>query len=211
MKIGEIKAQALRLMYPDAPIRFDSEDGASVERAIYELKCNPSFEGLLEGTVGSINRALAIIEAKELSPAMCNDVSSSICDRLGDGRLLIRTSDDFLSAEALLFHKNGKTAVCSFQLLDGGVATEYKRGIFTLIYKTKLPRISSVTSDGFELILPRGVCELIPYFIKSELFSGENQSEARHCRELFEIGLERIYSRTRIPCFDCFETVYSQG
>ena len=209
MRIGEMKAQALMLMYPDAPVRFDSTDDFSVENALYELKCNPNYEGLLESAVGSINRAFSVIEARGLSLTKCHDISSSICDKRGDGRIVIKTMDDFLSVETLLCHAGGKTFSCPYQLVGDTLITDYHRGVFTLIYKTAIPRISSVTKDSYKPMLQRGVGELIPYFIKADLFSQENEEEARLCRDLFDKGLEAVALHSKIQCHQCFQTIYS--
>ena len=209
MRIGEIKKEALLLMYPNAPIRFDTSSDEELEKGVFELKCNPSYEGLLESAVGSINRALAIIEGRGLSLTKCHDIASSICDRRGDGRIILKTMDDFLSVEMLLFHANGKTVACPYQLIGDELITDYRHGVFTVVYKSKLPRITSVTAEAYKLMLPSGVAELIPYFVKADLFTQESEEEARASRELFDRGLEEISSRAKAQCHQCFQIVYS--
>ena len=190
MRIGEIKAQALMLMYPNNPIKYDPTD-EGVRNALFQLKCNPGLEGPLEGATGAINRAIAEIETMGLSPIKCVDIASSICEKRGDGSLIIKASPDFLSVESLLCHTGGKTYAIGYQLLGDSLITSWTKGVFTLIYRSKIPRITSVTDDAYRLDLPMGLCQLIPYFIKAELFAQEDSEGARESREIFNRGLEK--------------------
>lgn len=209
MKIGEIKKEALMLMYPDALLRLDTTDDKSLEEGIRELKSNPSYEGLLESSVGAINRAIAVIEARGLSMTKCHDIASSLCDRRGDGQLVIKTMDDLLSVEMLLCHVDEKTYACPYRVVGNTLVTGYRRGVFTVIYKSKVPRITPITKESHNLMLAQELCELIPYFVKAELFTQENEEEARRCRELFDRGLEELLSRQRSQCHECFQIIYS--
>lgn len=208
MRIGEIKAQALMLMYPDTPIRFDDSDDKSVENAIYELKCNPSLAGLLESATGSINRALGIIEAAGLSALKYQEISASACDVRGDGRIVIRPAADLLYVDSVTCRYGGKTYVCQYEMSGEHLITNPTRGIITIVYRAKIPRVCSVTSDSHRLPLPRAVCELIPYYIKGELMSQENEEEARLSRQHFEKCIEDLAS-VLSACPQRISTIYS--
>ena len=61
MKIGEIKIQALVLIFPSADLEYEEE---SINEAVFALKQSPSYGSYISASVGSINRALAVIESR---------------------------------------------------------------------------------------------------------------------------------------------------
>ena len=60
MKLGEIKIQALMLIFPSADLEYDVE---GLDEAVFVLKAHPSYGSYIKSSVGAINRALSIIEA----------------------------------------------------------------------------------------------------------------------------------------------------
>ena len=58
MKIGEIKIEALALIFPSAELEYDSD---TLTDTLFALKENPSYAPYLTASVGAINRALAVI------------------------------------------------------------------------------------------------------------------------------------------------------
>lgn len=207
MNLGEIKIQAITLMYPDTVIKYDDSTDEGVENAVYELKCNHNFEGLLESCVGAINRAFSIIEARGLSTTKCADKALSLC-KINNGRVEIQPQKDFFSLERLLCHRGGKTYACGYEISDGKIYTEEKGEIYTLVYATKIPRATRSTKESLELDLPGGVCEAIPYFVASELLAREDEERAKGAREQFEKMLS-MCKRAASPCHQCFQIIYS--
>ena len=208
MLLGEIKIQALSLMYPDASFRYDDSDAEGVEGAVYELKADHNFSGLLEASVGAINRAFAVIEEKGLSGVKCDDKAFSLCERTKDGRVIITPSEDFLDLERLLCHKGSKTYACTAQVLGNKIYTDTVGEVYTLVYREKIPRIKRVTPDSYEVELPLGLCEAIPYFVMGELMGSEDSQRALASKEEFFRALEKCERHTA-PCHQCFQIIYS--
>ena len=208
MLLGEIKIQALSLMYPDASFWYDDSDAEGVEDAIYELKADHNFSGLLEASVGAINRAFSAIEKRGLSGVKCDDVALSLCERTRDGQVVITPREDFLSLERLLCHKGGKTYACSVRVLENKIYTDTVGEVYTLVYREKIPRIKRVTPDSREVELPAGLCEAIPYFVMSELIGGEDSQRALSSREEFFRALDGC-ERYTASCNQCFQIIYS--
>ncbi len=209
MKLGEIKMQALSLMYPDEVIRYDESDDGEICDAVYRLKNNPNFEGVLESCVGAINRAFAHIESLGLSTKKCVDLALSTLERSGDGRVKIPTERDLYSVERVLCHKNGKSYACGFELIDGVIYADYmSKGVYTVVYKTKIARVKRTTSDTYQVELPFGICDAIPYFVMAELFSGESEERAQEARRIFDLALERAGKHIG-GCHECFQIIYS--
>ena len=62
MRLGEIKIQALELIFPSAELEYDAEN---LNEVLFNLRANPSFSSYLSASVGAINRALSVIEARQ--------------------------------------------------------------------------------------------------------------------------------------------------
>ncbi len=208
MLLGEIKILSLSMMYPDASVPYDDSTPQGIESAVYRMKADHNFKGLLEASVGAINRAFSIIEERGLSLARCTDKALSICKRTKDGRVIITPSGDFLSLERLLCHKEGKTYACSFEISENKIYTNMVGNVYTLVYREKIPRIKRITADSYEVELPNGLCEAIPYYVMSQLLGREDEQRARDAREQFYKALDRCESRSA-PCHQCFQIIYS--
>ncbi len=206
MKIGEMKAQAITLMFPSCSVKLDESSDEDVIRAIYEMKSNPNFEAILEGSVGAINRAFSYIESRGLSLVKCVDVPSSSCEKR-NGKILLPAEKDLLSVEKVLLHAWDKTYALGFEVENGMILAEHRQGVYTVVYKTKIPRITRTTSDAYEPQLPYGMAECIPYFIVSDLAREENEEMAKYALEHFEKTVKSIGER-EAPCHECFQIVY---
>ncbi|MBQ8146117.1 MAG: hypothetical protein IJ039_04985 [Clostridia bacterium] len=206
MKIGEMKAQAITLMFPQASVKLDESSDEDVIRAIYEMKSNPNFESILEGSVGAINRAFSYIESRGLSTLKCVDIPSSTCEKR-NGKIVLPSNDELLTVERVLLHSCDKAYAIGFETENGSILTEYRAGIYTVVYRTKIPRITRTTSDAYEPILPHGMAECIPYFIVSDLAREENEEMAKYALEHFEKTVQSIGER-EAPCHECFQIVY---
>lgn len=206
MKIGEMKAQAISLMLPNVAVKLDESSDEEIIRAIYEMKSDPNLESILESSVGAINRALSYLEASGLSMTKCVDVPSSSCERQGD-KAIIKLEDDFMWAERVLLHTNDVTYALGFEKSNGVITTEYMNGVYTVVYKPQITRITRTTSDAYDIILPYGIAEFIPYYIVSDLAREENPELAEYAYENFERAVNRI-ERQIAPCDECFQLVY---
>ena len=207
MKIGEMKAQAVALMLPSVSVKLDESSDEDIIRAIYEMKSDPNLESILEGSVGAINRAIAYIESRGLSVVRCVDIPSSTCERK-NGKTLLTPSEDFLSPERVLLHQGDVTYALGFEMENGMIlAHSQGGGVYTVVYKTKIPRITRATSDAYEIELPYGIAESIPYYIVSDIAREDNEELAKYAFEIFEKTVNSIGQR-EAPCNECFQIVY---
>ncbi len=60
MKLGELKIQALMLIFGGTDFEYDHDN---LDEAVFALKAHPNYGPYIKSSVGSINRALSIIEA----------------------------------------------------------------------------------------------------------------------------------------------------
>ena len=63
---------------------------------------------------------------------------------------------------------------------------------YTLIYRPQIARVTSLTDDGVEIDVPDNIAQLIPYFLKSELYREDEVSEAEKARVFYEQGMAAI-------------------
>lgn len=59
--------------------------------------------------------------------------------------------------------------------------------------KTTIEKITSETSNDFEIPLPEDACVLIPLYIASQLYKDDDISQATAYRNEFEVGLQDLY------------------
>ena len=208
MLLGEIKIQALSLMYPDASSKYDDFTPEGVENAVYELKGDHNFTGLLEAAVGAVNRAFSAIERRGLSGIKCVDKALSVCKRTKSGGVIISPDEDFLSLERLLCHKGEKTYACPCEAMGRELHTDLVGEVYTLVYRERIPRIKRITPDSYEVELQTELCEAIPYFVMGELIGREDTQRAKEAKDTFYKALDGCEARSA-ACHQCFQIIYS--
>ncbi len=199
MKIGEIKLQAMSLIFPSAQLDYSSDNIAD---AIFRLKSNPSYGAHLSATTGAINRALSVIEARRLTELEEIELDKSLGEENGD-LLCFALNDNVFS-------------VC--QVISAGIEIDFRhrfdklyvrrgsvRGNLCVRYFSKIKRLSGESDDNEELLLKDGIAEQIPYFVKADLLLCESPEESRVSRELFFTALDSFFTEDSL-----YKSVYSQ-
>ena len=207
MKLGEIKLQAIRLGFPDFFISCDEEDDQSLIDTVASLKQDPNFSGFLESAVGAVNRGLAYIESRGLSPSKCVDYQSGLCPRGSEGGALLPLPSDCLAVERVVLIQGDKRYFLGFEVQGEQILTEERQGVYTVVYKTKIPRVFSTTRDSYEVALPEGLGDILPYFVASDIL-GVDKECATGLRQYFE-EIVGYMSKKSSPCYTCLETRYS--
>lgn len=210
MKIGEIKRQALMLIFPNIELEYDED---SIEDLVYSLKSSPSYSSYLSGSVGAINRALASIEQKGLSGK--GSITLSLEDGVKNGGYLcfdLSRKREILQVKCVLLNSGIHQGETEFEMLDNStlaIKCQDKKGSIQIVYSRRLARISHATSASDELLLEGGIEEIIPYFVKADLLLGERSEEAVTSRNIYEKMIEEYISKSsrELP----FKTVYSLG
>ena len=190
MKLGELKIEALMMIFPGTELMVDYENDDELRDKISQLNEDSNYNDLLASMPGAINRCFASLESKGIVPVKSYDLNLKKAKARGQ-RLLFDLSEieDLGKIERIAcygeYHDKDR---CDYAhetdttiLLDAPCTGQY-----VVIYRPVLPRIAMVTDDAKEINLPRDVLDLIPYFIKSELIRGENESEAAHARNVYE-------------------------
>lgn len=198
MKLGEIKLQALSLIYPDLAIEYDEE---SLSDKVYELKSSPSFAPYLIASVGAVNRAFAQIEGRLLSgtDTVTFDLTK---DNLKNNRISIEGYNDILRITEVKINGNS----VPFEVVKGKIKVDFSAyGVCELTYFKKIKRISHLTGSDYEIDL-NGLEAMLPYYIKWELLCSDNRDEAENARAIFENSLDSFES---VEATALSETAYS--
>ena len=191
MNIGEIKAEALKLM-------FAGYDSIS-EGTVSGLSANENYSVYLDGMVGSINRCLADLESKDALPA------KRVCLRRSAGQITgskILFDLSALSVGRILrvsaFQNDSYFSNCPYDLeedtliLDGGEDRAY-----VLIYRPRAKKVSLEDSDNTDVGLPDSVACLIPYYVKGDLYRDDEPSEAAEARNYYEAGVAALVANRK--------------
>lgn len=200
MKIGDIKAEAIKLMFVnyDLPVTADN---------ICDLEADETYNGYLVNMDGSINRALDRIAEK-------GRLDSKICVLPQDGegvtlhgrfvRYALKTLLPDFGYVLRVVYDNGRfiSPSVSYALEGKTLVLPALRGEdeeYRLLYSPRPPYVSKANRYADELDLPDEVAHLIPYFIKSELYAEEEPSQAAQARNLFESLLDESEDREQAP------------
>ena len=192
MKLGDIKLEALKLMFAN-----ENED-IGIEQ-LPDLPGSEAYGQYLIGMVGSINRCFADLEGRGILPTKafllprCTgpwsarlfrfDLQALIPDYFSLERLIYETDDFSCADEGIAFR--AEEAVLRLPWFDGA------RERYRVIYRPRLPRIFPYTAEDTELPIPDDIAAFIPYWIKGELFREDEPNEAGEARNWYEDAMSR--------------------
>ncbi|MBR2070401.1 MAG: hypothetical protein IJ981_03140 [Clostridia bacterium] len=199
MKLGDVKAEALRLMF------VTMEDEVNAEN-IGRYKHESRYAPYLMNMDGSISRGLQrVANERKLGRKM-----AEITKFEGTGYFVYgRLPEDFLSISGLSRYYNNRFETVKDYKIYGNrkVSVPKRDGVkYFVEYHPNAPKLP--TDDTQELDVPTEVAMMIPYFVKGELYEEEDANAAVLARNLFEQWL-REYS-TDAENY-AVETVYTMG
>ena len=197
MKLGEIKLEALMMIFPGEVLNVTEDN---LQEALGVLKNDPNFGDYLASMPGIINRCFGVLENKGVVPTKQVEILES-----GPEKEMVRCDlkaaiPDYGILERVAFE--GANGTCYTYEIDytresaDVVLLPYMgKGKFILIYTPRLPRVSLISSESMEVLPERDdIASLIPYYVKSELLYTEHTEDAKLARQLFESGLGGIVS-----------------
>lgn len=190
MKLGDIKIQALKLMFVNYSDDITADD-------ITALSADQNYGSYLVNMPGSINRCFASLEEKRVLPVKSYTLHYS--DGESDNSFLRFDLDalipDFFDIERLIYQR--EDIYCG--------DTDYQReadilvlknpcaeGTYRLLYYPKITRIDALTNNQMELDIPEGIAAYIPYFIKGDLYRDDEPNEASEARNWYEAAMDAV-------------------
>lgn len=186
MKLGEIKVEALRLMFMGGALEIGEdqlEDFADDQTYGYYLSRMP----------GAINRAFSIIERRHVLPEKAVRLTAE-----GNGSARFHLKDiaqDLYDVARVVCSRDGTYEPSADYAIEGGdiIVHDFdKDAQYTLLYYPRIERVNTGTNNENELGLPDEIAEAIPYAIKGDLFRDDEAGEADAARAFFEAALHEI-------------------
>ena len=200
MKLGEIKAEALRLRGMD--VEVDAEN-------VRDFEYDENYGILVTGMPGAINRCLADIESKRVLPLLRASVVPYEVrgERLrfevgrvqGEPVRLIAEDGELYEGNVPFVREDADTLL----VLRGNADA-----IYTLLYRPRLTRVSADTAESKELDLPEAIAAAIPYYIKGDLYRHDEPGEASEARNWYEAALEQYAATVHEGVQGTVQTVY---
>lgn len=191
MTIGEIKIQALKLM-------FVSYSDDLVPQKLIDLEGRETYRPYLVNMNGSIDRCLSDIEKRCILPVKVLELKPSETAPEGYRTRIGITAPDFyeierISKESLYeydgdhpFTREGNTILLS----------NYDRdAVYRLMYYPRVGRASGLL-DTDEIDLPEEIAAAVPYYIKGDLFREDEPNEASEARNWYEAAIEMLPTKT---------------
>lgn len=192
MKLGEIKIEALKLMFADYARDMSIE-------SLPNLKEDENYATILNSMPGAINRCFGRLEDAKIVPLreICLDNSEGVS---GYGRIRFDLSkiSDFLFVDRVIYEDELEyDGNCDYTMETNYIMLLKERaGAYSLVYVPAIERVTAGTDEDTDILLPERLAAIIPYYIKSELYAGDEPSIAAEARNLFEATLESFRLET---------------
>ena len=210
MKLGEIKLEALMMIYPSEVFNVEFEN---LEEALFVLKANPNFADYLANMPGIINRCFSLLEQRGVLPTKQVELDVTQAEPIGPclRYKLNEKIEDYSSLEKVVFINENHYEDSGFQRESSNtiLVPQKTQGRYMFVYVPKIPRVNVITAESVDILPERDdIAGLIPYFVKSELLITEQAEDAKLSRSLFEQGLSELISH-RDSYQGSVETIYS--
>lgn len=187
MTIGEIKIQALKLMF------VSYSDDLSPERLL-ELEAQENYRAYLVNMNGAIDRCLSDIERRCILPVKVMELKPSGSVTEGYRTRIDITAPDFYEIERIskesLYEYDGNHPYARegnmilLQAFD-------EDAIYRLLYYPRVSR-THARSDTDDIGLPEEIAAVVPYFVKGDLFREDEPNEASEARNWYEAAMAAI-------------------
>lgn len=207
MKLGDIKIEALKLMFVDYNIECQIEH-------LEQLAQEENYGSYLVNMPGAINRCFSSLEEKGVLPVKTYNLKSS--EALANGaffRFDLSHIKDFFEIDRVVYENDKGEYFGNYEYQREGniiVLPNIRGGeSYNILYKPKLERITDATENTYELPIPDNIASNIPYFIKGDLYRDDEPNEASEARNWYEAAMDAI-TESKINKVNKVQSVYSQ-
>lgn len=207
MKLGEIKIEALKLMFVN-----DNKDLVISELAT--LGFDENYGRYLVNMTGAINRCFSSIEEKGVLPIKTstlkasNGVASGVFTRFNLSALI----NDFFDIDRIVCECNGEY-IGDYEYQREGNNIVIKdfdlEDMYKVLYHPAISRITALTSNDINIDIPDNIASYIAYFVKGELYRDDEPNEASEARNWYEFAMDAIIN-TKTNKTNKVANIYSQ-
>ena len=189
MKIGEIKVEALKLMFAAYDHDYNSSE-------LTDMKDGEAYRDYLINMPGSINRAFGVLERRGVLPPKSFVITGDGTTYDGVTVDMSEKVEDFLDVDRVSFKSvyGEYYPSCPYSREGDKIMLSrlHKGDTYTVFYRPKISREYKDDTELSTIGIPDRIAELIPYFIKSELYREEDPEEATRARSLFDQGINEL-------------------
>lgn len=187
MKIGDIKIEALKLMFANYSFDFGIND-------LPNMQGDENYGSYLVSMNGSINRGIdriqnaCVVALKSYTIKNSEFTKGQPFDRFDSSAIKDLYVIDRIVAVDSLGGYNGNADY----ILEGNNILLKNGYTYTVLYYPTLKTVDDNVGDADEIWLPSHIARLLPYYIKGDLYQEEEPSLAADARNLFEASLDDL-------------------
>lgn len=189
MKLGEIKIEALKLMFVNNTNEMNIE-------SFTNLMNDENYASYLVNMRGAINRALDRIKNARVLQLKSTklDLTAAEISKHYIRYDLPANIKDFYMLERVVFEdeEGGYEDDTEYQTEGGVIVLPNIPGEYRILYHQNIDYVFSDMADTDELPIPDDIARLIPYFIKGDLYQEDEPNLAADARNTFEACLQDI-------------------
>lgn len=188
MKVGEIKIEAIKLMFTNYAFDISIAD---LQTSISD----ENYGSYIVNMNGAISRALDRIENACVVPTKTRLISD---DELVVGKNysrfdLSKIEDLFIIDRITAEYENGDyDSNIAYELEGDELLLENANAELRIIYYPKIKTMDDTVKDTDDMWIPDNISRLIPYFIKGDLYQEEEPNLAADARNIFEASLDDL-------------------
>jgi hypothetical protein len=183
MKLGEIKEEALKLMFANTKKDFTYTNFET-------LKEDPNFAGYLNSMNGAINRSFDKIKSLKKQPKEIHEVDTTLTT--GFLRVDTTTIPNYDRVIRVTYESETEYLGNVDYMMEGKyilLKDKLEEAKYRIIYSKKMPYITSATTDATEIALPDELLRIIPFYIKYNLYEEDEPELAARAKNEFDEGL----------------------
>ena len=210
MKLGDIKAQAISLMFVNTTEEIAHDN-------LLDHVDDDTYGYYLVRMPEAINRAFSAIERARVLPVRSQElVTAAGAETLRGVRFDLGTLiSDYYDVERVVKESRAgyETVTDYFREGDAIVIEGFDTAaMYRLLYRPSIRRIGAGTADDYEVSeIPDRIACYLPYAIKAEIFRNDDPDEADVCRVIFETALSAIAMEEKTSRQGRVRTVYGGG
>lgn len=188
MTINDIEKNALAIMFTNYENDLSEQD--------VDLITDEEYRKYTVNMKACINRALMRIQRAKVLPLkkkVINGTTTGENDEFLARYNLEELMPDLFEIKRIAHSARRYTPSVSFQIEAGTlVLPSLHGGEYIVIYEPKLQRIALNAVSSTNIDIPDEIAEIIPYFIKAELYEEDEPSLALQARNIFEATLDSL-------------------
>ena len=210
MKLGDIKAEALKIMFVNAG------DDVAADNLIDYVGAD-TYGYYLVNMTGAINRAFSLLEQRRVLPLRSCDLIAAAGVETPRGvkfDLTVLVPDFYDVSRLVVEDASGYEGAANYRREGDAMIIEGfdTAAMYRLLYLPRVPRVGAATPDDEEVKgVPDHIACLLPYAIKADLFRDDDPDEAERARVRFEESMAALAGEARDSFLGSVHITYGRG